>query len=244
MLATQRCPRKHPAFTPSTYNPGMSCLPRPCRRLVAIAILLPCTIASAGEPMRYMIDPVHTRVVFTIDHAGFSKAIGTVSGSEGSLLFDADDWSSAHLDVSVPMQRLDMGDDEWAAAVFAPRFLDVRRYPQARFVSNSVVQQDDRHGTVCGVLTLHGVTRPLCMQLTLNRLGRFPLPPFRRTVGFSASATLLRSDYGMRSWRSLVGDIVELRIEAELERHDADDSRASASIEPAPTQPTAPPPTD
>ncbi|TXG79242.1 MAG: polyisoprenoid-binding protein, partial [Rhodocyclaceae bacterium] len=38
-----------------------------------------CAVANAGEPVRYAIDPVHTRVVFEIDHAGFSKAIGTVS---------------------------------------------------------------------------------------------------------------------------------------------------------------------
>lgn len=210
----------------------MSCLARRCRRLATLAILLPCALASAGEPVHYAIDPVHTRVMFTIDHAGFSRAIGTVSGSEGSLLFDSDDWSSARLDVRVPMQRLDMGDAAWIDAVFAPRFLDVKRYPQARFVSQSVVQQDARHGTVCGALTLHGVTHPLCMQLTLNKAGRYPLPPFRRTVGFSASATLNRSDYGMRSWRSLVGDAVELRIEAELTRHAGDDNDTAPSGEP------------
>ena len=95
--------------------------------LAALAVSAACAVANAGEPVRYAIDPVHTRVLFEIDHAGFSKAIGTVSGSEGSLLFDADDWSSAKLEVTVPMQRLDMGDSGWTASVFAPRFLDVKR---------------------------------------------------------------------------------------------------------------------
>ncbi|QIL20005.1 YceI family protein [Thermomonas sp. HDW16] len=187
-----------------------------------IAVLCACTAARAGEPVRYAIDPVHTRVMFEIDHAGFSKAIGTVSGSEGSLLFDAEDWSTAKLDVAVPMQRLDMGDANWAMAVFAPRFLDVKHYPQARFVSSEVKQLEGNRGSVCGELTLHGVTRPLCMALTLNRIARYPLPPFRRTAGFSATATLKRSDFGMTSWQSLVGDSVELRIEAELTRQAGD----------------------
>jgi polyisoprenoid-binding protein YceI len=191
--------------------------------LACIAALCACATASAGEPLRYAVDPVHTRVLFEIDHAGFSKAIGTVSGSEGSLHFDADDWSTARLDVVVPMQRLDMGDADWAVAVFAPRFLDVKRYPQARFVSTSVTRQDASRGTVCGELTLHGVTRPLCMALVLNRIARYPLPPFRRTAGFSASATLKRSEFGMTSWQSLVGDTVVLRIEAELVRRAGDD---------------------
>ena len=204
-------------------------------RLAALAMSAACAVANAGEPVRYAIDPVHTRVLFEIDHAGFSKAIGTVSGSEGSLLFDADDWSSAKLEVTVPMQRLDMGDSGWSASVFAPRFLDIKRYPQARFVSTRVERHEGNRGTVCGELTLHGTTRPLCMALVLNRIARYPLPPFRRTAGFSARASLKRSDFGMTSWRSLVGDEVELRIEAELVRRDDHDASAKPGHVPAET---------
>ena len=187
---------------------------------LTLLILFAAGAAHAGEPERYVIDPVHTRVLFAIDHAGYSKALGTVSGSEGSLLFDADDWSSARLEVNVPMERIDMGDSGWAAAIFAPRFLDVKRYPQARFVSNRITRGDGNHGVACGDLTLHGVTRPFCMDLVLNKIARYPLPPFHRTAGFSARAQLKRSDFGMTSWQSLVGDDVELRIEAELVRRD------------------------
>ena len=206
-------------------------------RLAALAMSAACAVANAGEPVRYAIDPVHTRVLFEIDHAGFSKAIGTVSGSEGSLHFDADDWSTAKLEVTVPMQRLDMGDSGWSASVFAPRFLDIKRYPQARFVSTRVERHEGNRGTVCGELTLHGTTRPLCMALVLNRIARYPLPPFRRTAGFSARASLKRSDFGMTSWRSLVGDEVELRIEAELFRRNGDDPPPAAVDAPPSTTP-------
>jgi len=206
-------------------------------------LALACAPTADGEPPRYAFDPVHTRVMFAIDHAGFSKAIGTISGSQGSLQFDADDWASARLDVLVPMDRLDMGDSGWSASVFAPRFLDVKRYPQARFVATDGMQRGTgNRGRACGQLTLHGVTRPLCLDVVFNKAGRYPLPPFRRTIGFSATATLKRSDYGMTSWQSLVGDDIDLRIEAELFRSDAD--------APAPTQPApvagdpAPPPND
>ncbi|HPW12857.1 MAG TPA: YceI family protein [Thermomonas sp.] len=216
-------------------------LPASC--LPALLLALACAPTAAGEPPRYAFDPVHTRVMFAIDHAGFSKAIGTISGSQGSLQFDADDWASARLDVLVPMDRLDMGDSGWSASVFAPRFLDVKRYPQARFVATDGMQRGTgNRGRACGQLTLHGVTRPLCLDVVFNKAGRYPLPPFRRTIGFSATATLKRSDYGMTSWQSLVGDDIELRIEAELFRSDAD--------APAPTQPApvagdpAPPPND
>ena len=211
--------------------PALSRLSMPLAAVIAACWA--CATAHAGEPPRYVIDPVHTRVLFEIDHAGFSKAIGTVSGSEGSLQFDADDWSTAKLEVTVPMQRLDMGDSGWSASVFAPRFLDIKRYPQARFVSTRVERHEGNRGTVCGELTLHGTTRPLCMALVLNRIARYPLPPFRRTAGFSARASLKRSDFGMTSWRSLVGDEVELRIEAELFRRNGDDPPPAAGDAPA-----------
>ena len=215
--------------------PALSRLSMPLAAVIAACCA--CATAHAGEPPRYVIDPVHTRVLFEIDHAGFSKAIGTVSGSEGSLHFDADDWSTAKLEVTVPMQRLDMGDSGWSASVFAPRFLDIKRYPQARFVSTRVERHEGNRGTVCGELTLHGTTRPLCMALVLNRIARHPLPPFRRTAGFPPRASPTRSDFGMTSWRSLVGDEVELRIEAELFRRNGDDPPPAAVDAPPSTTP-------
>ena len=179
-------------------------------RQFALLALLACMPAAAGDPPRYVFDPVHTRVMFTIDHAGFSKAIGTVSGSQGSLYFDPEDWASARLDVVVPMTRLDLGDSGWAASVFAPRFLDVKRHPQARFVASGLQRSASDRGQACGQLTLRGVTRPLCLDVVLNKAGRYPLPPFRRTIGFSATAMLKRSDYGMTSFMDQLGDEVQI----------------------------------
>ena len=211
----------------------------PC--LFALLALLACMPAAAGDPPRYVFDPVHTRVMFTIDHAGFSKAIGTISGSQGSLYFDPDNWASARLDVTVPMTRLDLGDSGWAASVFAPRFLDVKRHPQARFVVSGLQRQGGERGQACGQLTLRGITRPLCLDVVLNKVARYPLPPFRRTIGFSATAMLKRSDYGMTNWESLVGDDIELRIEAELFRSDDDDAAPTHADAPSAEPPESTP---
>ena len=205
-----------------------SCLLRGLLLPVVVLLLSP---AAAAQVHGYRLDPVHTRVAFAIDHAGFSAALGTVSGSTGAIAFDPEDWRSARVDIEVPLQRLDLGDDDWNRA--AKRILDATRHPVARFVSDSVEPIDATHAAVCGTLALHGVARPLCLQVTFNQLKRESLPPFQRTAGFSATGLLFRGDYGIDDWRSLVGDVVELRIEVEARRDD-DMLQRFQSTDPAP----------
>lgn len=184
--------------------------------------------ASPPEPDAeipvYCLDPVHTRAMFAIEHAGFSKAIGTVSGSTGELRFDPDHWSRARLDATVPVSRVDLGDAKWNKAALAGNLLDVERYPEARFVSTRIEPLDERRATVHGDLTLHGTTRPIALAVALNAIKRHPMPPFRRTVGFSATGRLNRSAFGIDAWPSVIGDEVELRIEAEATRGRCDGS--------------------
>lgn len=214
---------------------------QPIRPLVcALALCVLAPGVRAAGPDTYALDPVHTRVMFAISHAGFSKALGTVSGSTGTLSFDRDDWRSARLDVRVPIARLDLGDAKWNAAALAAGLLDGERHPEARFVSDQIEPVDADHARVCGQLSLRGQPRPLCMDVTLNALKRHPLPPFRRTAGFSATATLSRAEFGIDAWKSMIGDSVELRIEAEAVRErnagEPDDAM------PAPSEPEAAPP--
>lgn len=203
----------------SDARPSLEAAMGPARAtLLALVLATAAAPVHADGPEAYALDPVHTRVLFAVSHAGFSQALGTVSGSTGALLFDPDDWRSARLEVNVPLARLDLGDADWNEAVRAGNLLDTGNHPQARFVSTSVEPRDERHATVCGDLTLRDVTRPLCLEVTFNQLRRHPMPPFRRTAGFSATATVRRSDYGIDAWRSMIGDEVELRIEAEAVR--------------------------
>lgn len=213
--------------------------------------------AAAPDPKGaadYGFDPVHTRVMFALSHAGFSQAIGTVSGAAGRLRFDPADWRSARLDVQVPLTRLDLGDGKWNKAALARNLLDGKRWPTARFVSATVepAAGDPQRFKVCGTLSLHGVDGPLCLDVKFNALKRHPLPPFHRTAGFSATATLSRAAFGIDAWKSVIGDEVELRIEAEAlrDKYVGDSPKAAADAaagddaenesvrpDPAPAQP-------
>ena len=175
---------------------------RPCLALLPMLLATAPAWAAADT---YRLDPVHTRVLFSIDHAGYSQAMGTVSGSEGRVRFDPDNWRDATVEVDIPVSRLDLGDAKWNQATLARSLLDGERFPTARFVSTKVEPIDARRAHVIGTLTLRGVSQEITLDVTLNAIKRYPLPPFRRT------------------WPGVIGDAVQLRIEAEatLDRSDA-----------------------
>ena len=208
-------------------------------RSLCLLALLPATTFARDTLAEYRLDPVHTRVMFAISHAGFSQAIGTVSGSTGTVVFDPDDWTRARVDVRVPIARADLGDADWNKATLASSLLDAAGHPEARFVSTRVESVDATHAKVHGDLSLRGVTRQVVLDVTLNAAKRHPMPPFRRTVGFSATTTLSRADFGITAWKSVIGDEVELRIEAEAtydgKADDTDIDPPSPSSPPEPT---------
>jgi polyisoprenoid-binding protein YceI len=190
-------------------------------------LLVTCAFAGSAAPATYALDPVHTRVMFAVEHAGFSKAIGTVSGSTGTLSFDPDDWSGARLEAQVPIARFDLGDEKWNKAAAARNLLDTGEHPVATFASTRIEPIDATHASVFGTLTLRGVAQEVKLDVTLNALKRHPMPPFRRTVGFSATTTISRKAFGLTAWPTLIGDQVELRIEAEAKR-----ARGDGEVEP------------
>ncbi len=180
------------------------------------ALLVP-TGASAADPTSWRLDPVHTQVVFYVDHLGFSNGIGRVRIRDGWLRFDAGDWNAAAVEVVLALDTLDMGDPKWSRTVRSAQFLDVERWPEARFTSTSVDQVAPDRAIVHGTLELRGVGKPVALDVTFNRIGRDPYA-FRTKAGFSAQARLDRFDFGIERYRDVVGADVELRIELEAIR--------------------------
>ncbi len=174
---------------------------------------------TAAEPTapRYTIDPVHSRVLFSVEHAGFSNALGTFAAPRGTLQFPSRGWRGAGVEVELDLATLDLGNDDWNARMQRHDFLASAEHPIARFRSERIEPIDDRHAVVHGLLTLRGRSRPVTLDVRLNRHAPHPLT-MRRTVGFSAVATLSRSAFGMTAWPRVVGDTVELRIEVEAQR--------------------------
>ena len=185
------------------------------KMLLCLLLLSASGLAAAAEAWR--LDPVHTRVLFKVDHAGYSQALGLFPDVQGELRFDPADWASARLEVRIPLARLQIGDDDWRDKLLTRAFFDAGNFPEARFVSTRVEPVDAENARVFGQLTLRGVAREVALDVRLNKLARHPLT-FRRTAGFSARAELDRRDFGMDAWPNVIGQKVQLEIQAEATR--------------------------
>jgi polyisoprenoid-binding protein YceI len=170
--------------------------------------------AAAAAPVSYSVDTVHSRVTFFVNHLGFSNSVGAFHLAESNVVFDADDWAHSSVDVRLPVQSLDLGDLKWQTHILSADFLNAAQYPEIRFQSTSLESDGAGHGTLRGNLTLHGVTKPVVLDLRLNKSGEHPL---RKTpaVGFTATTTLHRSEFGVAAYVPAVADDLLVRIEIE-----------------------------
>lgn len=173
-----------------------------------------CAPIAWAAPQTYRFDPVHSQIVFSVEHQKFSNALGRLHVKEGWFRFDEDDWSHAQVDVVVDLASIDLGDAKWNDAARSGALLDTQRWPTARYASRSVERIDATHGIIHGDLAFRGETKPLDVAFTLNRIANDPYA-FKRKAGFSATATLTRQDFGMTRYVDVVGAKVALRIEIE-----------------------------
>ena len=196
-------------------------MPLPARIMLFIAVLTPeMAVAQAS----YSIDPVHSRVVFRVMHAGLSPSLGTVSKPSGRIDWDETDISRSRVNVQIPVNSLDMGDSEWNRKTLKT-FLDAENHPTATFQSTAVRVVSESLIEVDGVMRIAGGSAPITFITVINADKRHPLT-FRKTLGMQASADISRKAFGIDAWPSLVGDNVHLdiAIEATLEHQSEKES--------------------
>lgn len=186
-----------------------------CARFACIALLLAMAAPASARMLYYRMDPVHTQVLFSADHDGYSHPVGRMKIRAGWIALDEDDWSSAKVVADIDTASVDLGDKDWDEAVTGRRFLDAKEYPLAHFESTAVGKIDAQHGTLHGNLTLRGVTREVSIPFTLNRIGATIFAGFQTLAGFSAETTLDRLQFGMTSFPKAVGTKVHVRLEVE-----------------------------
>ena len=190
---------------------------------LALALVLGVALPQAeARPYEYRIDPEHAAIGFLISHIGFAKTLGQFTEVEGSFVFDEEARSLSDVRVVVDTASVFTNHERRDEHVRNADFLDVDKHPTMTFVMTDYQAETQTTGKVTGDLTLLGVTRPLTLDVTLNKTGRYPFGARNYVVGVSARGSLNRSDFGMTYGvaNGLVGDEVELILELEAIRQE------------------------
>jgi polyisoprenoid-binding protein YceI len=176
------------------------------------AFALASGAAFAADP--YTIDPNHTQVEYTYSHLGFSHITGHLSNVEGDFLFDAKDPTKSSIQVHVPIDTITVGVKALDDELVKESFFDAAKYPLATFQSTKVTSRGKDKLAVAGDLTIHGITKPVTFDVTVNKVGMNPMRGVP-AAGFDAVTTVKRSDFGLTKYVPNVGDEVTLHITME-----------------------------
>jgi polyisoprenoid-binding protein YceI len=171
---------------------------------------------SSVKPGTYQVDPNHTQVVFSVSHFGFTNYSGLFSGATGTLQLDPARLSAATLDVTIPVDSVATTSAKLTEELKGDKWFDTTKFPKANFVSTRI-EPTPEGASVAGNLTLHGVTKPIVLHVRFMGAGVNPIDK-AYTVGFEATATVKRSEFGVTPYVPAVGDEVHLNIAGAFER--------------------------
>ncbi len=185
---------------------------------IAIAMLIALPVLAHAD--NWQIDPAHTNVEFTVRHMMISNVKGQFKKTSGTITVNGDDPTSAKIDATIDASSIDTRVEKRDADLKSPNFLDVAKYPTITFKSTKVEADGPGKWKVTGDLTLHGVTKPVVLEVETS--GTPIHDPMGNTrAGASATANIKRSDFGLtynkvlESGGVMVGDEVAISIDVE-----------------------------
>ena len=161
----------------------------------------------------YKLDPAHTAVTWHISHFGFSSPSGKFMNADGTVTLDQENPANSKVSVTIPVAEIDSGVAKLDEHLKGKDFFDVETYPTATFVSTAVDVTGKDTAVVHGNLTIHGVTKPVDLNVHVNKIGENMFK--KQTAGFTATANIKRSDFGMTAYLPGLGDDIQLDIESE-----------------------------
>ncbi|MFM1813847.1 MAG: hypothetical protein RLZ98_542 [Pseudomonadota bacterium] len=194
-------------------------------QVVALTLAALSALSASVRAEIWSFEPNTSVVRFTYGHLGLSRQSGTVTGIKGQLQFDPTQPDRGQVLATLYMATLSTGVAKLDDLLKSSDFFDVERYPTITFKSTGTKPLiGDRTGQVTGDLTIMGVTRPVVLTVKWNFTGEHPLASVNPTYtgkwvsGFSATAVINRSDFGLTRGLPLIDERVAIDIEVELLR--------------------------
>ena len=188
--------------------------------LIAAPALAQTALPGAPDVSRvtagnYKIDPGHSQVVFTLNHLGFTEYTGQFTQPTGTAVLDPANPANDKVDVTFAIAKVSTTVSALDAHLQKPEFFDAAKFPDGHFVSTKVTV-NGKTATIAGELTLKGVTKPVVLTARFIGAGANPMSK-KATVGFAATTTIKRSDFGVSYGLPVVSDEVRLTINVAFE---------------------------
>ena len=186
-------------------------------QILSLSLLLPAL--AAAEPAIYKVDADHSGVSFSIRHF-VSNVSGRFRDFDGVIKYDKANPAASSVEFTAKAASIDTANNDRDEHLRSKDFFDVQKFPTLTFTSTKVVAKDANTLDVTGNLTMHGVTKPITIPVTL--LGTVKTPKGEK-AGFETNFKLDRKEYGI-TWNNVLdsgpvlGDEVKVNIEVEANR--------------------------
>jgi polyisoprenoid-binding protein YceI len=178
-----------------------------------LKIILAITLGSLGMAVHaadtFKIDPVHSSVVFSVMYLGVSNFYGRFNDVSGTVVLDKADPSKSSVELTIPVESVDTHNEKRDQVLRSPDFFNAKQFPVMTFKSKQVESSGDTY-KVTGDFTLHGVTKPLTLEIKKGGEGKGMEGEIRG--GGETHFTIKRSDYGMNFMQGQLGDEINIVV--------------------------------
>jgi polyisoprenoid-binding protein YceI len=185
-------------------------------RFALISLIILATAAASGaQAGTWQIDPAHSSAQFSVRHLGVSTVRGAFTKVSGSAKYDPANIANSSLDATIDASSVDTRVEMRDNDLRSPNFLDVQKYPTITFHSRQTKLTRDGKVQITGDLTIRGVTREIVLDVD-GPSAAIKDPWGNPRIGASATTMINRKDFGVNGAPGIVGDDINITIDAEL----------------------------
>jgi polyisoprenoid-binding protein YceI len=179
---------------------------------LAIVFCLALAGSAWSQASKFVVDNVHSSVIFGVSHLGLSYTYGRFNKVSGEIVLDSADATKSSFKVTIDVASVDTNDAKRDEHLRTPEFFDAAKFPTIEFVTTSVTKTD-KGFDLKGNLTMHGVTKEI--EIPIQKLGEGDSPFRDYRAGFLAQFSLNRNEYGMTGATNMIGDAVSVTFSFE-----------------------------
>lgn len=171
--------------------------------------------SSAAFAASWTLDKAHAKLGFAITHMKISEVEGSFKNFDVKVTSNKADFSDAVIELTADVNSVNTDNDMRDGHIKGADYFDAAKYPTLTFKSTSIKKTSGNNYAVSGILTMHGVSKPVVLTATLNGTGENPMSK-KTMAGFKVSGVIKRSQFGVGEESAMLGDEVTLNSKFEL----------------------------